>query len=131
VATPLYRLTAPLPAARRRLPAYGRIVIDDAELAAAIDGRPHWQLDDQGAVYAPPGAAAHVRVRPFRTPPRARERYAASVIKNEAALQSTTMPTAVSAVAWAEQAACRDRLCQDDRATVGTFPAHVDVSLAR
>jgi hypothetical protein len=29
-------------------------VIDDAELAAAIDGRPHWQLEDQGAVYAPP-----------------------------------------------------------------------------
>jgi hypothetical protein len=84
-------------------PAYGWIVIDDAELAAAIDGRPHWQLDDQGAVYAPPDGAARVRVRPIRTPPRARERYAASVIKNEAALQSTTMPTAVSAIAWSER----------------------------
>lgn len=78
-------------------------MIDDAELAAAIDGRPHWQLDVRGAVYAPPGAAAHVRVRPIRTPPRARERYAASVIKNEVALQSTTMPTAVSAITWGER----------------------------
>jgi hypothetical protein len=78
-------------------------VIDDAELAAAIAQRPHWQLDDQGAVYAPPGAAAHVRVRPIRTPPRARERYAASVIKNETALQSITMPTAATAVVWSER----------------------------
>jgi hypothetical protein len=78
-------------------------VIDDAELAAAIAGRPHWQLDDQGAVYAPPGAAAHVRIRPIRTPPRARDRYAASVIAGEAAQQFTTMPTAVSAIAWGER----------------------------
>jgi hypothetical protein len=78
-------------------------VIDDAELAAAVDGRPHWQLDEQGAVCAPPGAATHVQVRPIRPPPRARERYAASVIAGEAARQSTTMPTAVSAVAWSER----------------------------
>jgi len=94
---------APLPAVRWRPPAYGQGVIDDAELAAAIAGRPHWQLDDHGAGYAPPGVAAHVRVRPIRTPPRARERYAASVIAGEAALQFTTMPTAVSAVAWSER----------------------------
>jgi hypothetical protein len=43
-------------------------VIDDAELAAATAGRPHWQLDEHGAVYAPPGAAAHVRIRPVPTP---------------------------------------------------------------
>ena len=78
-------------------------MIDDAELAAAIDGRPHWQLDDQGAVYAPPGADAHVSVRPIRTPPRARERYAASVIAGPAAVQSTTMPTAATAVTWSER----------------------------
>jgi hypothetical protein len=78
-------------------------VIDDAELAAAIAQRPHWQLDDQGAVYAPPGAAAHVRVRPIRTPPRTRERYAASVIAGEAALQSTIVPTAAAAVVWSER----------------------------
>jgi hypothetical protein len=77
-------------------------VIDDAELAAAIDGRPHWQLDDQGAVYAPPETAAHVRVRPLRTP-RARERYAASVIAGEAALQSALMPSAATAVIWSER----------------------------
>jgi hypothetical protein len=78
-------------------------VIDDAELAAAIAGRQHWQLDEQGAEYAPPGAAAHVRVRPVRTPARTRERYAASVIAGEAALQSTTMPTAATAVVWSER----------------------------
>lgn len=78
-------------------------MIDDAELAAAIAGRPHWQLDEQGAVYAPPGAAAHVRIRPVRTPARARERYIASVIAGRAALQSTLMPTAATAVTWSER----------------------------
>ena len=77
---------------------YGRIVVDDAELAAAIAQRPHWQLDDHGAVYAPPGAAAYVRVRAARIQTRARERYAASVIATEAAVQSTTTSTATSAV---------------------------------
>jgi hypothetical protein len=79
------------------------IVIDDAELAAAIAQRPHWQLDGQGAVYAPPGASAHVRIRLIQTPARARERYVASLIKGEAALQATTMPTAATAVAWGER----------------------------
>ena len=78
-------------------------MIDDAELAAAIAQRPHWQLDDQGAVYAPPGADAHVRVRPVPTPARARERYFASVIAGETALHSTLMPTAATAVAWGER----------------------------
>jgi hypothetical protein len=78
-------------------------VIDDAELAAAIAGRAHWQLDELGAVYAPPGAAAHVRVRPVRTPARARERYLVSVIEGETAKQSTPMPTAAAAVAWGER----------------------------
>ncbi|MGX6608421.1 hypothetical protein ACWKSP_40825 [Micromonosporaceae bacterium Da 78-11] len=54
-------------------------------------------------MYTPPGAPAHVCVRPIRTPPRARERYAASVIKNEAALQSTTMATAATAIIWSER----------------------------
>jgi hypothetical protein len=78
-------------------------MIDDAELAAAIAQRPHWQLDDQGAVYAPPGVAAHVRIRPLQAPTRARERYVASLVKGEAALQSTTMPTAATAVIWGER----------------------------
>ena len=79
-------------------------MIADAELAAAIADRPHWQLDDLGAVYAPPGATTHVRVRPVQKPPRARERYAASVISaGEVALQSITMATAVSAIAWSER----------------------------
>ena len=78
-------------------------MIEDAELAAAITQRSHWQLDDQGAVYAPPGAAAHVRIRPLRAPANRRERYVASVIKGEAALQATTMRTAATAVTWAER----------------------------
>jgi hypothetical protein len=78
-------------------------MIEDAELAAAIAQRSHWQLDDQGAVYAPPGAGAHVRIRPVQTLARARERYFASVIAGEAALQSTLMPTAAAAVTWGER----------------------------
>ncbi|GAA0743467.1 hypothetical protein GCM10010199_70700 [Dactylosporangium roseum] len=52
---------------------------DDAELVAAIAQRPHWQLGDRGAVYAPPSAGARVRVRAVRMPARARERYFAAV----------------------------------------------------
>jgi hypothetical protein len=78
-------------------------VIDDAELAAAVAGRAHWQLDELGALYALPGAAAHVRVRPVRTPARVRERYLVSVIAGDVARQSTPMPTAAAAVAWAER----------------------------
>jgi hypothetical protein len=77
-------------------------VIDDAELAAAIAQRPHWQLDDQGALYAPPDAGAHVRIRPIRTPARPRDRYIVSVIADETAVHSTPMPTAVAAIRWAE-----------------------------
>jgi hypothetical protein len=89
---------------RGRAPAaYGRTVIDDAELAAAIAGRAHWQLDGLGAVYEPPGAVAHVRVRPVRAPVRARERYLVSVIEGQAATHSTPMPTAAAAVAWGER----------------------------
>ena len=78
-------------------------MIDDAELAAAVAGRPHWRLDERGAVYAPSGAVAHVRVRPVRTPARARDRYLVSVIEGRAAKQSTPMPTAAAAVAWGER----------------------------
>jgi len=92
----------PLPAAADLGSAYGQAVIGDAELAAAIARRSHWQLDEQGVVYARPGASGHVRIRPVRAPARTRERYLASV-KNEAALQSTTMATAVSALAWSER----------------------------
>jgi hypothetical protein len=91
-------------ACRAVAPRTVEIVIDDAELVAAIAARPHWQLDNRGAVYAPPGADALVRVRPIRTPPRARERYVASVISTgEVALQSTTIPTAATAVTWSER----------------------------
>ncbi|MEV7630667.1 hypothetical protein [Actinoplanes sp. NPDC089786] len=72
-------------------------MIDDAELPAAIAGRAHWQLDELGAVYTPPDAAAHVRIRPVRAPARARERYLVSLIEAQAAKQSTPMPTAAAA----------------------------------
>ena len=78
-------------------------MIDDAELAAAIARRPHWQLDDHGAVYALPGSAAHVRVRLVQAPARARERYFASVVQGKTALRSTLMPTAAAAVTWGER----------------------------
>jgi hypothetical protein len=77
-------------------------VIDDAELAAATAARPHWQLDEQGAVYVPSGAAAHMRIRPVRTPARAWECYLASVIEGQAAVHSTPLPTAAAAVQWSE-----------------------------
>ena len=78
-------------------------MIDDAELAAAVAGRAHWQLDEIGATYAPPGAAAHVRIRPVRTPARARERYLMSVIAGDVARPSTPMPTAAAAVGWGKR----------------------------
>ncbi len=95
-------LTARYQAPRRR-PRTVEIVIDDAELVAAVAARPHWQLDELGAVYAPPGAATHVRVCLIRASPRARERYAAAVIFDEVAWRFTTMATAVTAVIWSER----------------------------
>ena len=91
---------APLRAVRPRTV---ETVIDDAELTAAIAQRPHWQLDDQGAVYTPPDAASQVRVRPVNAPARARERYFAVVIDSGTARQSTLMPTAAAAVSWGER----------------------------
>jgi hypothetical protein len=74
----------------------------DADLATAIDQRPHWRVEGQGAVYAPPDAAAEVHVRPVRTPV-GRERYTAAIIKAGSALYATPWPTAASAVAWSER----------------------------
>ena len=62
----------------------------DAELAAAVAGRPGWRLDDDGraATYQPPGADAwHVRLRPVARPVR-RERYIVSLIAGGVARRS-------------------------------------------
>lgn len=83
--------------------AYGRPVIDDAELAAAVAERAHWRLDGLGAVYAPPDASAEVRVRAVRTPAR-RERYVAAIVQGGTAAYAVPWPTAVAAVLWAERA---------------------------
>ena len=40
------------------------VVATDAEIAAATDGRAHWALGDRAAVYAPPGAASEIHVKP-------------------------------------------------------------------
>jgi len=73
----------------------------DAELAAAIDQRPHWRLDEEAAVYTQPDAAAVVRVQPIRTPAR-RERYLATIIQGDTAVYATPWPTATSAIRWSE-----------------------------
>jgi hypothetical protein len=77
-------------------------MIDDPELVAAVGERAHWQLDVRGAVYAPPGATAVVRVRPVRQPMR-RERYVASIMRSGNAVHAVPFGTAVGAVQWAER----------------------------
>lgn len=77
-------------------------MIADAELAAAVTGRPHWRADDDAAVYQPPGAAAMVRVRPMARPT-GRERYHAAVIHGGTATSAITARGAPEAIAWAER----------------------------
>jgi hypothetical protein len=78
-------------------------VIDDAELAAAIADRPHWQPDEHGAVYAPPGVSAHVRLRPVQAPARASGRYHGAIVSGQIAVYSTPLASAVAGVRWAER----------------------------
>ncbi len=78
-------------------------VIDDAGLAAAIGQRRHWQLEEHGAVYAPPGATGYVLVLPVCAPTLSRERYIATVICGGTALQTLLLPTAATSVAWSER----------------------------
>lgn len=63
-------------------------MIVDAELAAAIHGRPHWRMDGNTAVYTPPGSQALVRVRPLEASTSGRGRYHAAVIRNGVAQAS-------------------------------------------
>lgn len=56
---------------------------DEQLLAAVVDGRPHWTRDGLIAVYRPPGARAHVLVRPMANAPRARESWSAIIINEK------------------------------------------------
>jgi len=78
-------------------------MIVDAELAAAVHGRPHWRIGGDTAVYAPPGSESVVRVRPLGSSPSGRDRYHAAVIRNGAAQASVTERSAGAAVGWSER----------------------------
>lgn len=72
------------------------------ELAAAVDGREGWRLEGGAAVYAPPGATAHVRVQAMAAPTRT-VRFAAAIVRGGHAEHSRPAATAVEAVRWAER----------------------------
>jgi hypothetical protein len=73
-------------------------MVTDADLAAAVAGRPHWQpAGADGAVYTPPGAAVTVQVRLIQRPAR-RERHLASIIQDGQAAYPMPCYTAVEAV---------------------------------
>ncbi len=77
------------------------IVEPAEELAAAVAGHEHWRLTGPAAIYAPPGAAAAVRVQPLAQPTR-RERYVAVIVRGDKAEHSRPCSTAVEGVTWAE-----------------------------
>lgn len=84
--------------------AYGSAVVDDPDLAAAIEGRPYWAPVGVRAVrYAPPGAELTVLVQPVRMP-RHRERYTVSVQRNGVAVHARPAHSAAEAIAYAERA---------------------------
>lgn len=83
-------------------------MITDAELAAAVDGRPYWRpIAEDSAVYEPHGKPASVRVSPIRRPPREgparHHRYTATVVQDNRALHAAPFGFATAAVAWAER----------------------------
>lgn len=82
--------------------------IADADLAAAIEGRDHWQaVDEATAVYEPPGMPASVRVgriaRPALEGPGRHDRYYGAVIQKKRAVHHARFGFARSAVEWAER----------------------------
>lgn len=80
----------------------------DAELVAAVAGRPGWRLDDDGAAatYQPPGAADTdgwwVRLRPVARPVR-RERYTVVLVAGGVARRSVPVGGAGEGAIVAEQ----------------------------
>ena len=84
-------------------PAYGRLVITDAELATAVAGRPHWAPAGAGrAVYTVPGTLINVSVQRVRYPVR-HDRYMATVVRNGVVDRAVPYPTAALAVSYAER----------------------------
>jgi hypothetical protein len=78
-------------------------VIDDAELAAVVEGPPHWQpIGPSAAVYARPGAPVTVRVQRIANPA-GQERYLVVVVRDGAAAYTTPCPSAREGVLWAER----------------------------
>jgi hypothetical protein len=79
-------------------------VITDAELAAAVTDRAHWQpAGASAAVYAAPGSPVSVRVQRIHHPARPREAFVASVIRDGRATSVVPFGTADQAVRWAER----------------------------
>jgi len=72
------------------------------ELAAAVQGREHWQLDGAAALYAPPDVASAVRVVPIPASTH-RERFRAIIVRDGRAQHSRPAGSAVEAVRWAER----------------------------
>jgi hypothetical protein len=84
---------------------YGQAMIADEELARAIEGRPHWRPDgEHAAIYQPPGAAGHVKVRRVAQPVRASDRWVVSTIRGGRATRSLLCGTAVEGVRLGERA---------------------------
>src|SRR4051812_19882608 len=63
--------------------AYGRLVIEDPDLAEAVAGRPQWQpVSASAAVYTAPDSPVSVRVERIHQPAKPSVRYMASVIRD-------------------------------------------------
>jgi hypothetical protein len=74
-------------------------MIADEDLARAVEGRPHWRLDGEHvAVFQPPGAAGHIKVRRIAQPVKASTRYVVSTIEGGRATHVQPAGTAVEAV---------------------------------
>lgn len=74
-------------------------MITDAELAAALQGRPHWQpTGEDSAVRTLPGRSTSVRVGRIRQP-RGHDRHLATVIRDGTAEHATPFGFAKQAVA--------------------------------
>lgn len=79
-------------------------MIADEELARAIEGRSYWRPDgEHAAIYQPPAAGGHVKVRRIAQSVRASERYVVSTIREGRAVHVLPCGTAKEAVGVAER----------------------------
>jgi hypothetical protein len=78
-------------------------MVADADLAAAVANRVHWRLEDDVAVYAPPGVLAEARVWRLAGGDR-RARYHLAIIRNGVAVRALSCGTSTEAVRLAERA---------------------------